>query len=121
MGNLSKTAPAGSLVRVRRGANPNPKGSGAESDESLASMDSVTEAWSHGIRPDAFEAPSMALSIEEDTVWGSMLPFGPWSRYPIWSGHGGELVRAWLVWSSRCLASSMLFRCCFVLERHFRA
>ena len=51
----------------------------------------------------------MALSIEVATVLVSMLPFGPWSRYSIWSGHGGELVRAWLGWSSYGLVFSMLF------------
>ena len=53
----------------------------------------------------------MALSIEVDSVLVSMLPFGPWSRYPIWLGHGGELVRAWLGWFSYGLVFSMLFRC----------
>lgn len=32
---------------------------------------------------------------------------------PDWSGHGGELVRAWLGWLSRCLVSSMLFGACW--------
>ena len=51
----------------------------------------------------------MALSIEEDTGLVSMLPFGPWSRYPIRLGHGGGLVRAWLGWFSCGLVFSMLF------------
>ena len=51
----------------------------------------------------------MALSKEEDTGFTSVLPFGPWSRYPIWSRLGGELVRAWLGWSSHGLVFSMLF------------
>ena len=100
-------------MRVRRGANPNPKGLGAESDESLASMASVRVTWSHGVRPDVFGASSMALSIGVDAVWVSMLPYGPWSRYPIWLGHGGELVRAWLGWSSHGLVFSMLFGACW--------
>ncbi len=54
----------------------------------------------------------MALSIEEDTSLVSMLPFGPWSRYSIWSWHGGELVGAWLWWFSHGLVSSVLFGAC---------
>lgn len=54
----------------------------------------------------------MALSKEEDTGFTSVLPFGPWSRYPIWSGHGGELIRAWLGWSSHGLVFSVLFGAC---------
>ena len=30
-------------------------------------MASVSVTWSHGVRPDVFEASSMALSKEEDT------------------------------------------------------
>nr|DAG02709.1 MAG TPA: Mitochondrial ribosomal protein L37 [Myoviridae sp. ctCpP1] len=63
----------------------------------------------------------MALSKEEDTGFASVLPFGPWSRYPTWLWHGGELVRAWLGWSSHGLVFSMLFRCLFGLERRFLA
>lgn len=51
----------------------------------------------------------MALSREVDTGFTSVLPFGPWSRYPNWSEHGGELVRAWPGWSSHGLVLSMLF------------
>ena len=35
------------------------------------------EPWDH---LDAFEASSMALSMEVDAVLVSMLPFEPWSR-----------------------------------------
>lgn len=62
--------------------------------------------------PDAFHAPSMALSIEEDTGFASMPPFGPWFRYPTWSGHGGGLACAWLGWFSYGLVFSMLFGAC---------
>nr|DAP05086.1 MAG TPA: hypothetical protein [Caudoviricetes sp.] len=34
-------------MRVRREANPNPRGLGAESDENLALMSSVSVTWSH--------------------------------------------------------------------------
>ena len=51
----------------------------------------------------------MALSIEEESVLVSMLPFGPWYRSPTGIGQGGELVRAWLGWFSHGLVFSMLF------------
>ena len=51
----------------------------------------------------------MALSKEEDTGFTSMLPFGPWFRHSIGLGHGGELVGAWLGWSSYGSVLSMLF------------
>nr|UVN01761.1 MAG: hypothetical protein [Bacteriophage sp.] len=51
----------------------------------------------------------MALGIEVDAVLVSMLPFGPWVRFPTWMEHGGELVRVWLGWSSHGLLFSMLF------------
>lgn len=54
----------------------------------------------------------MALSKEEDTGFTSVLPFGPWPRYPIWLRHGGEFVRAWLGWPSYGLVFSMLFDAC---------
>lgn len=45
----------------------------------------------------------MALGKEEDMVLVSLLPFGPWSRFHDWEGHGEELARAWLGWVSHCL------------------
>lgn len=58
---------------------------------------------------DAFHVLSMALSIEVGDVLVSMLPYGPWSRFPTDKGHGGELVRAWLGRFSHGLVFSMLF------------
>ena len=63
-------------MRVRGGVNPNPKGLGAESDENLALMASENVTWSHGVRPDVFEASSMALSKEEDTGLVFLVIFG---------------------------------------------
>lgn len=51
----------------------------------------------------------MALSIEVDAALVSMLPFGPWSRFPVWIWQGEELVCVWLGWSSHGLVFSMLF------------
>ena len=54
----------------------------------------------------------MALSIEVDAVWGSMLPFGPWPRFSACGEHVGELVGACLGWPSHGLSFSMLFGAC---------
>lgn len=53
----------------------------------------------------------MALGIEVDGVLVSMLPFGPWSRFPTGKGHGGGLARSWLWCSSHGLVASLPFRC----------
>lgn len=54
----------------------------------------------------------MALGIEEESVLVSMLPLRALVSIPDLNGHGGELARAWLGWSSHGLVFSMLFGAC---------
>lgn len=49
----------------------------------------------------AFQALSMALGIEVNAVLGSMLPFGPWTRFSTGQGMEGGVgpCRAWVALS----------------------